>query len=340
MKPTKLTTKHERVTLGSEGDIHKCDICQECPAVMLCAEDRALLCRRCDLRIHTANELVAKHSRFLLSPVSIGLHALPPVPVRDAHADALSSHNPSCSGSLVSNTHFSTSQLYSRGYGEMGPPMDKGKGPAALQYSVDRRDNGLPQMGNGIAHASSSGAGLLSPSMDSIRGNAGAQALLRGVAQRSTGNEDSPYHSRQEEQLLVPGGQRRFSHDFDAYRMPGLTLAADLLGVPTMSTTLTAKDVDVSYAWLDNELDDEISALLEVPDIDYGSIPGSSSRPPSFDMPGSYRQLFPGPGGYAGMSGSRGRRNSLELPTNSGGDGVVPDLGGSNGVYQTKRQRS
>ncbi len=72
-------------------------------------------------------------------------------------------------------------------YGDMGPPMDKGKGPAALHYGVDRRDNGLPMVPNGNAHASTSGAGLLSPSMDPIRGNAGAQALLRGVAQRSTG---------------------------------------------------------------------------------------------------------------------------------------------------------
>lgn len=101
--------------------------------------------------------------------------------------------------------------------------------------------------------------------------------------------------------------------------------------------------MDVSYAWAfdGEELDQEIAGLLEVPDIDYSSLPGSSSRPPSFEMPGSYRQLFPPSGGYAGISGSRPRRTSLELAANSGGDGVVPDLGGSNGVFQSsKRQRT
>jgi hypothetical protein len=66
--------------------------------------------------IHTANDLTAKHSRFLLSPVSIGLHALPPVAIRDAHADAMSAHNASSNGTMMANTHFSSSQLYSRGY--------------------------------------------------------------------------------------------------------------------------------------------------------------------------------------------------------------------------------
>lgn len=83
----------------------------KCLKLVLLLVDRC----RCDLLIHTANELVSKHSRFLLSPVSIGLQALPAVPLRDVHADALSSHNPSCSGSLMSNTHFSASQLYGRG---------------------------------------------------------------------------------------------------------------------------------------------------------------------------------------------------------------------------------
>jgi hypothetical protein len=98
----------------------------------------------------------------------------------------------------------------------------------------------------------------------------------------------------------------------------------------------------VSYSWFEgDEMDGEISALLEVPDIDFGNLASSSSRPPSFEMPGSYRQFFPTPGGYGGMSSSRTRRGSLELGGNSGGDGVVPDLGGSSGMYQTtKRQRT
>lgn len=67
-------------------------------------------------------------------------------------------------------------------YNDMLAPMDKGKGPASLHYPRDG-----PMANGGSVHAGSSDAGLLSSSMDPMRGNAGAQALLRGVAQRGTG---------------------------------------------------------------------------------------------------------------------------------------------------------
>ena len=54
-----------------------CVLLQEEKAVMFCSEDRALICRQCDLMIHTANELTAKHSRYLLSGVAPGLVSLP-----------------------------------------------------------------------------------------------------------------------------------------------------------------------------------------------------------------------------------------------------------------------
>ncbi|CAL1366847.1 unnamed protein product [Linum trigynum] len=43
-----------------------------------CLEDRALLCRNCDLAIHTANEYVSAHQRFLLTGVKVGLEPTDP----------------------------------------------------------------------------------------------------------------------------------------------------------------------------------------------------------------------------------------------------------------------
>ena len=42
----------------------------------LCHEDRAFLCRACDVSIHSANTIVAKHSRFLFTNVALELHAV------------------------------------------------------------------------------------------------------------------------------------------------------------------------------------------------------------------------------------------------------------------------
>ena len=53
-----------------------CDICQSSPAVSLCHEDRAFLCRACDASIHSANEHAAAHSRFLFTNVKLELEAV------------------------------------------------------------------------------------------------------------------------------------------------------------------------------------------------------------------------------------------------------------------------
>ncbi|KAG6393838.1 hypothetical protein SASPL_144412 [Salvia splendens] len=80
----KLSSKHQRVHLStSSSQKPKCDICQETVGYFFCLEDRALLCRRCDVSIHTTNHLVAAHQRFLLTEVKVGLEAAkvdPPMP--------------------------------------------------------------------------------------------------------------------------------------------------------------------------------------------------------------------------------------------------------------------
>ncbi|OAY85427.1 B-box zinc finger protein 20, partial [Ananas comosus] len=48
-----------------------CDICQERRGLLFCREDRAILCRDCDVPIHTASDLAMRHSRFLLTGVRL-----------------------------------------------------------------------------------------------------------------------------------------------------------------------------------------------------------------------------------------------------------------------------
>ncbi|KAJ8572229.1 hypothetical protein K7X08_008740 [Anisodus acutangulus] len=69
----KLASKHIRFPLihPSFKDSPPCDICQERRGLLFCKEDRAILCKECDLPIHTANEHTKKHNRFLLSGVQL-----------------------------------------------------------------------------------------------------------------------------------------------------------------------------------------------------------------------------------------------------------------------------
>lgn len=46
---------------------------QDTAGFFFCLEDRALLCRKCDFAIHTANAYVSAHQRFLLTGVKVGL---------------------------------------------------------------------------------------------------------------------------------------------------------------------------------------------------------------------------------------------------------------------------
>ncbi|ERM99780.1 B-box zinc finger protein 22 isoform X2 [Amborella trichopoda] len=80
----KLASKHQRVPLLLNSSHHanpKCDICQEKSGFFFCLEDRALLCRQCDVSIHTHSPYVSSHQRFLLTGVKVGLnHHTSPTP--------------------------------------------------------------------------------------------------------------------------------------------------------------------------------------------------------------------------------------------------------------------
>ncbi|KQJ91873.1 B-box zinc finger protein 23 [Brachypodium distachyon] len=79
----RLAGRHQRVELLSssstgagagEGDgTHPaCDICQEKTGYFFCVEDRALLCRSCDVAVHTATAQASSHRRFLITGVRVG----------------------------------------------------------------------------------------------------------------------------------------------------------------------------------------------------------------------------------------------------------------------------
>ncbi|CAK9151748.1 unnamed protein product [Ilex paraguariensis] len=75
----KLASKHQRLPLSSSSSqMPKCDICQEAVGYFFCLEDRAVLCRKCDVAIHTANTYVSAHQRFLLTGVKVGLEPTEP----------------------------------------------------------------------------------------------------------------------------------------------------------------------------------------------------------------------------------------------------------------------
>ncbi|PKA46501.1 putative salt tolerance-like protein [Apostasia shenzhenica] len=78
----KFAGKHRRLSLlhpsasssSSSSSRHSrplplCDICKEQRGFVFCQEDRAILCRDCDVPIHTANIHASRHSRFLLTGI-------------------------------------------------------------------------------------------------------------------------------------------------------------------------------------------------------------------------------------------------------------------------------
>ncbi|KAG6517138.1 B-box zinc finger protein 22-like [Zingiber officinale] len=107
----KLAGKHQRVPLllassnsaaatNSSLQIPTCDICQEKPGYFFCLEDRALLCRQCDVAIHTASPHASSHQRFLITGVRVAL---------EHHRTHGFDINNSCSDGNSTNTNNSSS---------------------------------------------------------------------------------------------------------------------------------------------------------------------------------------------------------------------------------------
>ncbi|CAL5050139.1 unnamed protein product [Urochloa decumbens] len=92
-RANKLADKHRRIPLlhpdsSSAAAAPVCDVCKERRGLVFCVEDRAILCGDCDDPIHSANDLTAKHTRFLLvgaklSAAALADHQPPPSPEDD-----------------------------------------------------------------------------------------------------------------------------------------------------------------------------------------------------------------------------------------------------------------
>ncbi|GAB4839454.1 hypothetical protein Ancab_028976 [Ancistrocladus abbreviatus] len=97
-----LASKHQRFSLihPSASGAPLCDICQEKKALLFCQQDRAILCRDCDLPIHTANEHTQRHNRFLLTGIKLfGISALhSSTPTTTIPTTSTSKITTSCSG--------------------------------------------------------------------------------------------------------------------------------------------------------------------------------------------------------------------------------------------------
>ncbi|GMH13928.1 hypothetical protein Nepgr_015769 [Nepenthes gracilis] len=69
----KLASKHQRLPflVPFASGVPLCDICQERKALLFCQQDRAILCRDCDIPIHTENDHTQRHNRFLLTGIKL-----------------------------------------------------------------------------------------------------------------------------------------------------------------------------------------------------------------------------------------------------------------------------
>ncbi|XP_031744400.1 B-box zinc finger protein 21 [Cucumis sativus] len=75
-QPDLLSSNHHRFPLlypnnNNNNHFPLCDICQERRAFLFCQEDRAILCKDCDVAIHWANQVTRNHQRFLLTGVKL-----------------------------------------------------------------------------------------------------------------------------------------------------------------------------------------------------------------------------------------------------------------------------
>lgn len=79
--------------------------------MLFCQEDRAVLCRDCDIPIHKANEYTKNHSRFLLTGVKLSPSSLYPISSSSNCCDTATtttSKNTNKSRASVSNEIFSS----------------------------------------------------------------------------------------------------------------------------------------------------------------------------------------------------------------------------------------
>ncbi|XP_039022897.1 B-box zinc finger protein 22-like [Hibiscus syriacus] len=97
-----------------------CTCSVEASGVSFCLQDRALLCRKCDVAIHTANPYVSSHQRFLLTGVKAGLET--PTDPGASSSDVKSSSSEKTSETKTNSTSRRWAPMaFSGGYNEVLP---------------------------------------------------------------------------------------------------------------------------------------------------------------------------------------------------------------------------
>uniref|UniRef100_A0A7N0UJM3 B box-type domain-containing protein n=1 Tax=Kalanchoe fedtschenkoi TaxID=63787 RepID=A0A7N0UJM3_KALFE len=118
----KLSSKHQRVPLlerppSTAACSPPCDICEERRGYIFCLEDRALLCRNCDVGTHNANPYTWAHRRLLITGVQVALQSFSSAK-HVGKMECLSSCWPSSSASPSGPGHRQEEQVL-QGNGEM-----------------------------------------------------------------------------------------------------------------------------------------------------------------------------------------------------------------------------
>ncbi|XVE63305.1 hypothetical protein DITRI_Ditri07aG0009400 [Diplodiscus trichospermus] len=231
----KLASEHQRVPLcSSSPQMPKCDICQETSGFFFCLQDRALLCRKCDIAIHTANPYVSGHQRFLLTGETVGLET----------TGASSSNVKSPSSEMTSETKSNST---SRG----GAPVASTGG----QNEVLPANAGV---GTNVSYAGGSTAGSIqSWQMDDLLGLTDYNQSY-GYMDNGSSKADSGKHGDSDSSPILRSAEEEVDDDECLGQVPDSSCAAPQVppSPPTASGLYWPKD---SY----NQSD----GVVSVPDI-------------------------------------------------------------------------
>ncbi|WOL01328.1 B-box zinc finger protein 22 [Canna indica] len=138
----KVAGKHQRVPLlprtsdpsSPSLGIPSCDICQEKTGYFFCLEDRALLCRQCDVATHTASPYVSTHRRFLITGAKVALQNY----LADDGNDKNNSSSNSKANSSSSNCCSSKNQVSS--LASTDSDVNKGTAGDPIEFAVEHME--------------------------------------------------------------------------------------------------------------------------------------------------------------------------------------------------------
>ncbi|CAO2814987.1 unnamed protein product [Amaranthus hypochondriacus] len=114
----KLASKHLRFSLLHPNfkEAPLCDICQEKRAFLFCREDRAILCRECDIPIHKANEHTQNHNRYLLTGVKISASSSTYINGSDGSSSSSELNSISNTKTSISSCDHDNNNMFNQSY--------------------------------------------------------------------------------------------------------------------------------------------------------------------------------------------------------------------------------